>query len=320
MTAPVRRAAAATLPIAIRGKHAEDLWREAIKIRQEWLGHALSTQPADRAATEQILTRIYARISRPRPRFAWVDSPDKALPLVAELPTLDLLFRRIRDPRPSGPPPLASDLATLISRLRGALGDGVAHPDPERSSPRRGKEKVPRPEMPPLSALAAGVPLGAVLHRGVRGALHRSLAHGFYLPVRAALAGAGPLPVCWYGQQDAAWIAYYDMLRRLDLAGYRPADEDHLDEWATLARSGGWWWPGEGVCVVVERPETIRTEPVPGAWYDEVRLRRDGVHYRDGWRPQPAGMNTTGMNTAGMNTTGMTRPVGTRPVGTEGSS
>ena len=111
------------------------------------------------------------------------------------------------------------------------------------------------------------------------------LAHGFHLPVRAALASEGPLPVCWYGQQDASWVAYYDVLHRLGLARYGPDETVHLADWAALVRSCGWWWPGEEVCVVVERPATVRTEPVPGTCHKEVRLRHDGVKYRDGWQP-----------------------------------
>jgi hypothetical protein len=173
----------------------------------------------------------------------------------------------------------------VVSQLRGALSAGVLHADPELSPPRRGKGKEPWPELPPRDALDAGVPLGVVLHRGIRAALHRSLAHGFYLPVRAALAAEGPVPVCWYGQQDAAWVGYYAALQRLGLARYERDESEHLGEWAALVRSCGWWWPGEQVCVVVERPATVHTEPVPGGWHDEVRLRPRGVRYRDGWYP-----------------------------------
>ena len=112
-------------------KRALGLWQEASKIRQEWLDHGLSTQPADRQTAEHSLTMIYVRISRPRPHFEWVSSPAQALPL------------------------------------------------------------------------------GVVLHRSVRIALHRSLARGFRVPVRTALAGdPARVPVCWYGQQEAPWIAY----------------------------------------------------------------------------------------------------------------
>ena len=269
MTAPARHHE------AIRG-----LWQEAAKIRQEWLDTGLATRPADRRTAEQALAAIYARISRPRPRFTWVDSPEQAIPLVAGLPTLDGLYAHVRDPLPPGPPPAASDVAMVAARLRGGLSAGVGPGDPELSPARKDDRNRPWPELPPERAIEAGVPLGVVLHQGIRVALHRSLADGFRTPVRAAL---GPVPVCWYGQQDAAWIAYYDALHRLGLARYRPDELEHLGHWAALARSCGWWWPGEDLCVVVDRPERIRTEPVPGSPYGAVRLR--DVRYRDGRRP-----------------------------------
>ena len=134
-----------------RSKKALGRWQEASKIRQEWLDHGLSTQPADRQAAERALTKIYARISRPRPRFEWVASPAQALPLVAGWPTLGQLFARIRDPHPRGKPPLASDLAMSVSRMRSALSAGVAHSDPELSRVGRGKRNEPWPELPPMA-------------------------------------------------------------------------------------------------------------------------------------------------------------------------
>ncbi len=61
--------------------------------------------------------------------------------------------------------------------------------------------------------------------------------------MRTALAGdPARVPVCWYGQQEASWVAYYDALHRLGTARYQP---DDLGYWAVLARSCGWWWTGE---------------------------------------------------------------------------
>jgi len=285
MTGPARRLHVATVTVSSPGTSARDLWQAASRIRQEWLDHGLSTQPADRATAEGSITAIYAGIGRPRPRFAWVDSPRQALPLIRGLPTLDQLYQWIRDPSPTGPPPLASDLAAAASRLRATLSGGVVHGDPDLSPARRPKSKDPWPELPPLEALAVGIPLPVVLHQGLRTALHRSLAHGVAFPVRAAISGDRPVPVCWYGQQDASWIAYYDALHRLGLARYGPDEARQLGDWAALARSGGWWWPGEQVCVVVEHPQRVRVEPVPGTRHGEVRLAPDGVEYRDGWRP-----------------------------------
>jgi hypothetical protein len=65
----------------------------------------------------------------------------------------------------------------------------------------------------------------------------------------------------WYGQQDAGWIASYDCFRRLGRCSFDEADARQLDLWATLARSSGWWWPADRVCVVAERPAALHTEP-----------------------------------------------------------
>jgi hypothetical protein len=176
----------------------------------------------------------------------------------------------------------------VAARLRRALSDGVAHADPDLTPVRQGRTKQPWPELPPLVALGRGVPLGVVLHQGIRVALHRSLVPGFCLPVRTALARSGSVPVCWYGQQDASWVGYYDALHRLGLARYSSDDADHFADWAALTRSCGWWWPDEDVCVVVERPARLHLEPVAGRPHEHRRLVPYGVEYRDGWRPRPA--------------------------------
>lgn len=295
MTAPVRHDAAHSTIAATSTDRLLARWRLAEPIRREWLAHGLDTAPADRSTTQDTLARIYARHGRPRPRFHWVDSPHQAQPLLTGLPTHDDLRRWVTGRPPPGAPPLISDIAAGLSRLRSALDESIVHPDPTRS-PASGKKNVRKPDgigqrwpvSAPADAIAAGVPLRVLLRQGIRDALWASLAVGFYLPVRAALAVEGPVPSAWYGQQDAYWVAYYDVLRRLGLAQYRRTDETQFDDWATLARSTGWWWPGERTCVLVERPAVVRTEPVPGGLHGEQRPARDveaPVIYRDGWRP-----------------------------------
>ena len=200
----------------------------------------------------------------------WVDSPPKALGHLAGLPTLDDLYALIKAADPPPNPPLASDIAAGLARLRGALDDGAVEVQP----PPGKRQKIP-PGLSPEEELRAGAPLLRVLRERVRDALDAKLRHGFHIPIRASLSAGRSLPICWYGQQDAGWIAYYDCLRRLGLGRYRPSDERQFDDWAALARAAGWWWPGEEVCVLVERPAIA--EP-----------RRGGppvVVYRDGWQP-----------------------------------
>jgi hypothetical protein len=154
-----------------------DHWQKAAELRQSG---SKEQSPPRRPTTRppSILTRLYNRHNRARPRFAWVESPRQGLALATGIPDHEDLQRWLR----------------------------------------------PRP------------------------------------------------PV------------HYDILRCLGLAHYPAPQAAGLDAWATLARTTGWWWPGEQVCVMVDRPARI----------DPVALRDDAlpvraepaVVYRDGWRPR----------------------------------
>lgn len=258
-------------------------WQRAVQIRREWLEVGLSTEPADRSTAEEALTEIYARHRRPRPTFHWVDSPRAALPHLPGLPTHETLRSWTRDRPPTGPRPLALDIAAGLSHLRSTLDLGVQDPPRDGPPPKR-KPGERWPILPPEEALRARLPFLEILRQGVREALFRSLAAGLYLQARAALGALrSELPIGWYGNQDAAWVAYYDVLRRLGLARYPSG----FDRWIRLTRSCGWWWPGEDVCILVERPAAIRAEPVPDSWHEETHLHRNtekpSVEYRDGW-------------------------------------
>jgi hypothetical protein len=83
---PRRRDAAAVL----------DHWHRADGWRREWLRTGLSTEPADRDTAEEILTRVYQRHGRARPRFTWVGSPVAALDHTAGIPGHDDLHAWLR--------------------------------------------------------------------------------------------------------------------------------------------------------------------------------------------------------------------------------
>lgn len=254
MTATARRSAAADPAVRPTARLLE-LWHRAEPIRDEWLAVGHSTGPADRAGTEQLIAGVYHRLRRRAPVFRWVPSPRQALPLLTTMPTHRDLQSWVLARRPQGTPPVASDIATALARLRGALDDAAAHPDLTVAArpPAKEDRHKPWPVLPPQRAIEAGVPLREVL----RQSLHTPIAAGLTWPVRSAVGDRGTLPVCWYGQQDVTWIGLYDIIRKLGLARYGPRDADELDGWAALARAAGWWWPGDDVCVLVERPALI---------------------------------------------------------------
>ena len=61
-------------------------WDQAVGIRREWLGIGLATSAADRIATEEALSRPYARLHRRRPEFVLVESPRAAAAVVSGVP------------------------------------------------------------------------------------------------------------------------------------------------------------------------------------------------------------------------------------------
>jgi hypothetical protein len=226
-------------------------WQQAAEIRDEWEAYGTACGSADRAAAEQAINQLYGMLGRSRPQFVWVRSPREAQPLVAHLPTLQDLFRWVKAPPAGGRPPLASDLAAALARLRGRMDDTVATPWFDPKPPKRGKGQ-PWPDLPAEEALSYGIPFIDLIRRHVREELFALLAHGFYLPAKRMLGD--PSPVCWYGQQEAHWIAYYEVWRRLGLAKYGAEVDAELDMWQVIARTAGWFWPDEHRCVVSHRP------------------------------------------------------------------
>lgn len=231
-------------------------WQRAADVRDEWEAHGVACGTTDPSAAENAITRLYHSLGRARPEFVWVDSPRVAQPLVKHLPTLQDLYRWVKQPPARSRPPLASDLATALARLRGRMDDQIATPWFDSKPPKRDKNQ-PWPDLAVEPALSYGIPFVDIVRRHVREALYASLAHGFYLPAKRMLGE--PSPVCWYGQQEAHWIAYYDVWRRLGLAGYGPAVDAELDIWQTIARTAGWFWPDEERCVMSLRPVTPKT-------------------------------------------------------------
>jgi hypothetical protein len=247
---------------------ARNPWPRALEIRDEWLSHALNTEPADRGTAEAVITELYALAGHSPPEFAWVSSPAAAVALLPPGQALSL----------AGRPPIEGRLATLVTSLRHRLDQRIGtirRPPFGRSAP------VPPPD--PHTALGEGTSLRFVLNEGAGPALRRTIRDSVAWALRGELATRAGLH--WYGQQDAHWIALYDLHQRVDGVRFASEDVAQLALWAALARSCGWWWPRDDVCVVAERPLVVRTERVSEA-YGEARLHSangPAVAVPDGW-------------------------------------
>ncbi|WP_344828643.1 DUF6745 domain-containing protein [Actinocorallia longicatena] len=236
----------------------------AAAIRDEWLGRAYACEPADRAAAEAAVSELYRLIGEGPPEFVWVPSPAAARPL---LPA-PVRLRGTEMPARPADWPVATRLAGLACDLRGRL------------DLRTGRKWSPFGWEP-----FSGRPTGEIMVEGVRDPLRQSVIEGLLTPLRTALMPDGPPPLdlAWRGQHDAAWVGYYDAWRRAGSIGYRPSDAAQLDLWAVLARSCGWWWPGEHRCVIAERTSSVRTEDLGGGRHRLHDATGPAVVYPDGW-------------------------------------
>ena len=265
---------------------------QAVSLRDGWLSAGLAAEPSDRMAAEQAVARLYQLARQPQPSFGWVPSPAAALRIVRGSRERFPLIRLRAAETERGAWPVATRLASPLSSLRHRL-DSRAHQDIGTSWLSPGVANALRyaPEDAVLSGIDPDDVLEVTVYRSLRGTLRDAIA----VPLRAALARAeggagstdgGAIGFAWYGQHDAYWVAHYDIRRRAGMGGYHPSDQRELDLWAALARSTSWWWPGEGLCVMAERPVAVHTEPLAGSHHGELRLHRDdgpAVAFGDGY-------------------------------------
>lgn len=227
------------------------LQREAAEIREEWLGRALSTRPADRPAAEAAISGLYDLLGLDPPRFHWTSSPVTALETV-----------------PPGVGPRHSESIERLSEW----------PLPQRFSELRTALFLRLDE----HFRTAGRSLEPTIRFEVSGPLAQSYRDSLTTALRAA--DPSSWRHSWYRTQCPSHVAHYDALRRLSGKPLTADQTRRLEPWAALARSCGWWWPRERVCVVSDRPVALRTE----VWQDNgtVRLHHaDGpaLRYGDGW-------------------------------------
>ncbi|NVI93109.1 DUF6745 domain-containing protein [Actinomadura sp. BRA 177] len=224
--------------------------REAADIRAEWLGHLLSTAPADRPAAEAAISELYRLIGLDPPRFHWAVSP------LAALETVPPGARPSQTADRLGDWPLPARLRRLISETSVGLDARIVQ---------------------------GYRPLDQMLRQQVRAPITTSTRSTLRMALRTVHERAEP-GTFWYEAQCVSWSAHYDAVRRTSGVIFTPEQNRLLDLWATPTRSCGWWWPREDVCVVSERPVEVHAE----VWGDEgqVRLHRpDGpaLRYADGW-------------------------------------
>jgi hypothetical protein len=229
-------------------------WQTVHQRRAEWLGRGLCTAPADRPATEQIITAMYGLIREKSPEYMWVDGPLSAL--MAQV----VAIRK----HPSRHPALNSSLRAAVRRsLDIQLADSLA------------------PSLHDHLRNSLDAPLSASLGTSLVNPVYHSL----WQLTTGSVGNSVLRDVCFWGQYEW-WLAGYLVPHELGIVTYKPDDAAKLHQWAQLALSTGWWWPCKKLCIVSERPSEVHTE-IWDASLGTVRLHNatgPAIQYRDGWK------------------------------------
>jgi hypothetical protein len=266
-----------------RGHHLSRLVH-ALSLRDEWVSVGLSTEPADREAAETAIKYLYGLVGARAPGFVWVPSPGAAMEVFAAQRHV-VIERAVHRDR-FADCPVAQRIATVSGDLRHAF-DRVVMPL-RRYWERREADQVRLvDDVGPTEAMRRGVSSTLAIEAAVSRPLLGTLEDAIRVPIRDELpADRRGRALAWYGQHEV-WPAILDLARRIGLIRPSPIQSDQLDRWVILNRSCGWWWPLEDICVVAERPLIVRTEPIPGRRYGELRLHCENgpaIAYPDGWR------------------------------------
>jgi hypothetical protein len=273
-------------------------------VRDELLAAAVGTNPADRPAAEAAIRRMYKLSGLRAPRFIWCESPAAAHVALRVL-AVDRTWLTPKVSKWSyDPSPVAYPQPLTRCHYPRAVGylDGRPYADGaealrvalERSLGAKHYLAVPmRQDVGMLERLLQhavyDIPLrtiDGVIGNSARASLENSLpkvawpASGKRLKPVGRDPGDRWVSAIAFGEkhylapdafrglhsgQHHSQLVNFEAPRRLGLVSYGAPGNEWLDCWCTLARSCGWFWPFERVCVAAERPAIVRVEEVPGA-------------------------------------------------------
>ncbi|MRH86474.1 hypothetical protein GFY24_03140 [Nocardia sp. SYP-A9097] len=258
----------------------------ACRLRDDWLRVGLSPEPADRDAAEYAVTELYRLVGALPPEFVWAPSPTAAVAMLRSDPNgpPGFVYPPTNIPFRNWPFPQRLSGAKYSMRTRLTALTGY---EPESWNTRSRITEQEWATKTPRELLAAGATVRRIIDSMVHRPLQESLRDNLYHPMRAEFLGPGDRrpEALGYEQYDTWTVAFHQLCRTAGFAEYRPDDAHQLDQWVTLARSTGWWWPGLRRCVMAERPTVLRTRPRAHAVHGEVRLHcPDGpvIEFSDG--------------------------------------
>jgi hypothetical protein len=238
-----------------------------VEWRDMWLEHGLSTQRADREGAEEGVIEAYKQASSPPPKyFIWLSSPYAGVLCSFLLP---IIYPELKE------------------RVINFDGEVDVWPVDDRDVWAIKFEGVPNEVKPQIleqvwESLVRQVALGVSSETPMDYARAYATASQLSIPLRENIfKGVNPNDIssqvykCGYGLHDSGWISFYDFFDKV--VGIEECKK--LLGLNKIARSAGWWWPFEEICIITDRPLDLFRD-------DQHRLHSlnsPALVYLDGW-------------------------------------
>jgi hypothetical protein len=208
--------------------------------REEYFRIGSCTKPANRPRAEAAITALYSAYEQVRPRFEWGTSPLWGAKRTASLEhsIWDLIW----------------DL--FVDSIWWTIMDSFAHP----FIVSLGDSLVER----------IWVELDRSIRASIRTSISASSGEVFVRLVDDAIGNSIA------GSHESSCLLQYFCAADLIGVTFREEDLVQLRLHEEVARSCGWWWPYEGLCVCTDRPEILE-------WDDDSPPKLKHVRYRDGF-------------------------------------
>ncbi len=253
----------------------------AEQVRDRWVRAVVDTGPADRAAAQDAVRRVYAAAGLPGPaHVVWLDSPLAGVlacglltvPLRERLLTTSALARQVwQQLRNQVGPELG--VTVTGARVRRLVADDIVDVAYRRieetvtTRVERWIDEVIRQPVADAVTLIAD-PVDEELERAVRQLVPSDLVSWV---LRGGVTDSVPGPAA------CVRLALVDYLCQVAPA-YRQAHAAAVEGHFAVAESAGWWWPFRTLVILTDRPRLQptgeRSSPSPADWR---------LHYTDGF-------------------------------------
>lgn len=221
-------------------------------IRDEWIAHGLSTEPANRKEAELGVCETYAAADLEPPKiFIWCDSPWTGA--IAQAVTPLIIIKQLRgESLPFSTEPYYEIILKVWNQIATQL--------------------IPYSGSKIIDSIIEDNNDSTIENEIIKSNNDISSMHLWNSTIKKRLTEWWQTRVA--GQHWAGLYSFYDAMQRFGVKGIEP-----LAGQMRIAKNAGWWWPSREFVVITERPRELHHDP-QGRLHCETG---PAISYPDGW-------------------------------------